>query len=363
MKITANAETLTKALALAASLDPGKHPQETLEAVTLTADDSVTIARNVLQCSISLDIPASIERAGALALPSSRLAALAAGFPAGAEITIESDGAAARVRSGRAHYKLPAVPLGDMPATLALAADVGAVAVSRADALALFAAGFCAAHDARTYLCGVYVADSDAGLVVVSTNGYSLARRILPGVTGWGAGIIVPTPAIKIIEKLLADRSIERVVLRHSKTLLSVEVPSAVFVSRLTGGAFPDYARIIPKPGASTVTVARAALLQALARIHAVGGEIGRLHWTDGEPALHLMGDGDDADTIDASTTGSGKVALAVNKLAALLDEFAGKTVRLDIADATTPALITDGDDPYFLAVLAPTAAPSRGTS
>ena len=359
MKIAANAGTLAKALTLAASLDAGKHPQAALEAVNVLAgDDTITIVRNVLECQISLTIPATIERPGALALPSARLAALAAGFPAGAEITIEADAQAAKVRSGRARYKLPAVPPGDMPAPLALAVDDAArVELTRTDALALLAVNFCAAHDAaRTYLCGVHVADSDAGLVGVSTNGYSLARRILPGVAGWGGAVIVPTPAIKIIEKLLADKSVERIILRHSATLLSVETPAAIFISRLIDGTFPDYVRIIPGASGNAATIAREALLQALARLAAVGGKTGQLHWADCEPALHLTGLGDAEDLVDGETAGTGKVVLAIDRLAALLGEFAGKTISLDVTNAVTPLRITDNDDPDFLVLLAPTA-------
>jgi DNA polymerase III subunit beta len=364
MKIAATAGTLTKALALAASLDAGKHPLAALEAVTLSAGtNAVAIARNVLECQISLTIPATIERPGVLALPSGRLAALAAGFSAASELTIEAGAQAAKVHSGRSRYRLPIIPSGDLPLALAVDAGAACVELGRSQALELFAAGFAAASDARIYMGGLFAVDSADGLVGVSTNGYSLARRILPNVTGWGAGIIVPTVAIKLIHKLVIDKSIERIALRHSKRLLSVETPAAIFITRLIDGTFPDYARIIPKPSTNTVTVAREALLQALTRIHAVGGEIGRLHWADGEPALHLMGDGDDTDIIDAETTGSGRVSLAVDKLAALLDEFTGKTINLDIVDPATPVRITDRDDLNFLAVLAPTAIPSRGAS
>jgi DNA polymerase-3 subunit beta len=356
MKIAANAGILTKALALAAGLDAGKHPLAALESVSVIAgDDTITIVRNVLEHQISLIVPATIERAGALALPSARLAALAAGFSATAELTIEDNGAAAKVRSGRSRYILPIIPSGDLPLPLAVP-DATSVELIRADALALLAVDFCAAHDARTYLCGVHIADSDAGLFGVATNGYSLARRILPGVAGWGAGIIVPTAAIKISNKLLADKSIERLTLRHSARLLAVETPAAVFISRLVDGTFPDYGRVIPAPSGNTVTVPRAALLQALARLAAVGASTVQLRWVAGEPTLCLATNGDIEDVIDAETTGNGKGALAVDKLAALIDEFAGNTISLDVTDAATPVRITDSDDPSFLAVLAPTA-------
>jgi DNA polymerase III sliding clamp (beta) subunit (PCNA family) len=214
------------------------------------------------------------------------------------------------------------------------AADVGAVAVSRADALALFAASFAAAADKCLHLCGLSVSSGPEGVIGVSTDGYRLARRTLPNITGWSTGIIVPTDAIKIINKLF-DKSVERVFLRHSAALLAVETPAAVFISRLIDSTFSDYARVIPKSSDNTATVARTALLQALARLHAVGARTVQLRWTAGEPMLHLTAN-DDTDVIDAETAGNGKVALAVDRLAALLDEFTGTTINLYITDAIT---------------------------
>ena len=354
MKIAANAGVLARALALAASLDVGKRPSAAaLEAVSVIAGDgAVTIVRNVLDHQISLTVPATIELSGAMAMPNDRLAKLVVGFPATAELTIEDDGAA-KVCSGRSRYTLPSIPAEDLPLALTVAADAARVELSRGQALALFAAGFCAAHDARTYLCGLYIADSDPGLVGVATNGYTLARRVLPDVTGWGGGVIVPTAAIKVVNKLLADRSVERVTLRHSGSLLAYEAPQAAFVSRLIDATFPDYARIIPKPAISVATVERDALVKAVARFAAIGGRTVRLSWADG--ALRLT-DGGAEDLIDAKISGDGKVVLAVDKLAALLDELTSKTVGLSVTDATTPVRFTDGDDASFLAVLAPTA-------
>jgi DNA polymerase III subunit beta len=357
MKIVANAGLLMDALALALRLHAGKNPPAALEAVNVIAgNDNATIVRNVLENQISLTVPATVERPGALALPSGRLAALAAGFPAAAEITIESDGAAAKVRGGRSHYRLPVVPPGDVPAPLAVA-DATSIALSCADALALFAAGFCAAHDARTYLRGLHITDSADGLIGVSTDGYALCRRALPGITGYGRSIIVPTAAVRVIGRLLAGKGIEHVTLQHSATLIAVETPAATFISRLIDGAFPDYARVIPKPSTNIATIDRGALLQALARLAAAGDRTApQITWTARGPALHLAS-GDDTDTIDAETTGSGKVALAIDRLAALLDEFTGKTVTIDVADAATPVRFTDPDDAGFLAILAPRAS------
>jgi DNA polymerase-3 subunit beta len=361
-KIVANAGPLAKALALAASLDPGERPSAALQAVNVTAGDgAAALTRIVSDHQITLKVPATIVRPGSLAMPSGQLPKLAAGFPAAAEITIEDDGNAARIRAGRGHYKLPVTPAGGLPAELAVATKATAVELGRADALALFAPAFCAAthDDARLYLHGVHIHDDAAGLTAVATDGYALSRRVLPGIAGWGSAITVPSAGVKIINKLIANKSVERVTLRHTKTLLAVETPAAVFVSKLIDATYPDYARTISKPSGNSAVVLRAGVLQVLERLTAVGGRLVRLSWTEGELALHLT-TADNAEALDAKVAGTGSVVLAIDRLMALLAGLTGKSVELDSTDAATPPRLTDSDDSGILALLAPTSGEPR---
>ena len=90
-----------------------------------------------------------------MAMPIDRFTALVTGFAATAQLIIEDDGAAARVRSGRSRYTRRLFRAGGLPLALTVAADAARVELSRDQALALFATGFCAARDAtRTSYAG-----------------------------------------------------------------------------------------------------------------------------------------------------------------------------------------------------------------
>ena len=82
--------------------------------------------------------------------------------------------------------------------------------------------------------------------------------------------LIVPGKALRIVAKLLANKSIERVTLRRSLTLLSIEAARFILVSKLIDQRFPDYTRLIPKPPGNTVKADRIKLLRALDRVAAV---------------------------------------------------------------------------------------------
>jgi DNA polymerase III subunit beta len=375
MKLAASARELADRLAAAALLidDPRVRKIYALEAIRLTTGDgTLTISANVLDHAVALTVPATIELAGEIAVPGKRLADLAAGFPRDATMTVSSDDSAARVVCGRSRFRLPAIPQDDLPPMLALGAETGRVELAREEALKVFERPFfaVATETTRYYLNGIFLHDLDGALVAVGTDAHRLCRVVVPGATGLSQDnrLIAPRSAVKIVVKLLADSSNERIVLRRSASLLAIEAAGFTFVSRLIDANFPDYRRVIPQPSANTATVARGELAQALGRIAAVMdpqvkavARLVGLTWQAPEPELRLVIPGwpDLADDhIVGEVTGNGRTAMRIGYLSELLDELAGERVRLDANDAHSPMLVTDPADPEMLTVQTPCAWP-----
>ena len=293
----------------------------------------------------------TVEAPGSVAVHGQRLAALVARFPGDAMVTLTAEGAAAGVACGRSRFKLPIIPLDDMPAPLAVAEETGRLELSRADAIRALDAPLVAVGNelSRYYLMGVYLHAADGALAAVATDGHQLVRCRFPGVDGFTTGLILPRAAVKIVLKLLADKAIERVTLRRSLSLCAIEGPRFVFTSKLIDGTFPDYQRVIPQPSSNAVIVDRGALLQALGRLGAVADdnlpEIVGLQWSAGESALRLcltrQADLAD-DVVDAEVSGAGRIATSLEQLSELIDGLAGERVRLDAGEPSRPLLITD---------------------
>jgi DNA polymerase-3 subunit beta len=371
MKIATAAGQLSRALAVAASLSSDNKRISNiagLEAVRLAAADELTIAADVLDFAITLTVPAVVESPGEVAVSASRLSALAAGFLPEATIEIQSDGTVCRVGSGHSRFKLPTIALDGLPAPLKLAEETGRVALAREEAATLLVRPAFAASTEKTrlYFGGVLLHDNEGALAAVATDGHRLVLTRVPGAKGLSAAdfkLIVPNAALKIIGKLLADKDVERITLRRSKTLLSVEGARFVFVSKLIDGIFPNYPKFIPKPSGNTVTVDRVELLRALDRIAAVAEDQSRyrvvgLMWSEGEPELRLCLVGSDAadDSIAAEVTGKGRTAAQIHLLAEMVDELNGKTANIDSGGAGQPILILDSDDVGALGLVLPYA-------
>jgi DNA polymerase-3 subunit beta len=381
MKITANAGEFADALALAAELSDDARIRriQSLGAIRLTGACSsfsqhcendltgVEISANVLDHALTLTVPATVDASGVLALPGERLASLAAGCPRDQQIEIDADDTSARIVCGRSRFRLPVIPQDELPASLALGAETGRVELAREEALRLFAHPlFAVATDqTRYYLNGIFLHDADGGLAAAGTDGHRLCRVIVPGAAGLSQDnrLIVPRAAVKIILKLLADKSCERIVLRRSAKLFAIEAARFAFVSKLIDAEFPAYQRLILPPTGNAVTVLRAGLAMALKRVAAVIDPSVKtmrmvgLQWAPGDPALRLCVPGHDElaeDIVDAEATGAGRVAVQIHHLRELLDEFAGERIRLDTAGGGTAILVTDLNDPDVLAVQMP---------
>ena len=368
MKIVATAQSLTGALALAASLAAVSDRRQkfpALEAITLNAggDNNVVVSANVLDFALMQTVPVEvIEATGSIAVDGQCLASLIASFPDSAKVMIASDGTTASVVCGRSRFKLPVFPTDDMPAMLTID-ELGRLEFSRADMLKMLSTPLVAVGNqpSRYYLTGIFLHAVDDALIAVATDGHRLVHVIFSNSAGPVPGLIFPRAATKIVLRLLADKRIERVTMRYSATLCAIDGPGFTFVSKLIDGVFPDYQRVIPQSSGNMVIVDRDALLRSLDRLRNVADAdklavIGGLRWS-GAPALYLclVKQPDAAnDVIDAETVGVGRVGVDIRLLAELLDSFDGERVCLDTNGASGPLLITNPSDPNYLALLMP---------
>jgi DNA polymerase III subunit beta len=253
MKLTIDAGEIGAALALAASLSNRPQVIEALKAVRIVAnDDTATISANVLDHAITLALPASVEVAGEAAVSAERLAGVTAALPAKAMVEIARDEIApiAHVRCGRSRFKFATVALDWLPSVPRLNEETGRVDLAREEVLALLRPAFAAAKgQACFHMTGLLIHDSNSNLISVSTDGRRLVSVTIPSAAGLSSDhqLNLPASAIKIINKLLADKNIERVTLRRSNALFEISTVKTSFVSKLIDAPFPDYTRVIPR--------------------------------------------------------------------------------------------------------------------
>jgi DNA polymerase III subunit beta len=249
MKITTTAGALADTLVLAASIT--EKANAALEAVHIkTVEGAARITANSLDHMLTLTVPATVQIEAEVAVSAGRLAALTAALPAKAaiEVEAEADDNITFIKSGKSRFKLAILPPNDLPSPLKLAEEIGRVDLAREELLTLLVPSFAVSTErTRYYLNGILLHDIDGGLAAVGTDSNQLCPVLIPGAVGLSQDrhLIVPSPALKIIAKLMANRNAERVTLRRSKTLFAVETNGAIFTTKLIDANYPAYERIV----------------------------------------------------------------------------------------------------------------------
>lgn len=327
MKIVATAAAIGSALSLAAAA----RQRDAL--VSITASEGITVACSDPGITIEATLTGDVKEPGSAAVSAQRLSALVAGFSADVVIAIDTTPNGLAV----GQYRLPSA---DISLVHTLTGVIGRIEIDGDDCVALLAVASAAGTDqTRFFLTGVFLHSHGDQLVSVATNGVKLLRRSVPAAEfSTSRDLIVPAKAAVALTTLIRHTMSDRITLRRSKAMLAASGNGFELTTRLIDFEFPDYNTLVPEPSANTVSVDRAEMLAALARLTAIASGdyplIG-LTWTEGGP-LHLFlprQPADGADDISAEAKGRARIALVPSQLTGMLGEFNGKHVQLDVAE------------------------------
>jgi DNA polymerase III subunit beta len=358
VKIAARAGDLARALALVAFAVPKITKVDALGAVQIVAADAVTVLAGGF-IAIEVPVSAAIIEPGQVAVAHGRLAALIAGFPATASITIDTTTTAALIVSGNSRSRLAVIPQQDLVPALALdVAEIsGGIEISGNDVLTLLEPVAAAEHmTTRFYLCGVSWQNIGDRLMATGTNGTRLIQTsISAGKFSERRDLIVPRETATILIRIIKGTRPARVRLRRSPRLLAVAADQFELVTRLIDAEFPDCDHVVPPPSSVAVTVAREELIAALSRLAAVAttdtpllalrwGKTNRLYL-----ALARQ-PGNGSDSIAADVEGSAQLAVALPLFSTVLSEIPEDRVRIENTEGDSPIRLSGGGDKFALA-------------
>jgi DNA polymerase-3 subunit beta len=357
MKITVSAHALVNTVSLAASIVSDSDARIPAYAVARLTAGAGELAIVAVTRDAALSASIEAEGEGETAVPAKQLAGLLKHF-GDTEITISATENFATVASGRSCFRLPVMPVANLPVPFAIDVENGRVEIDAKMLRDLFRRTLYAAstEKSRFYLNGIFVHDVENGLAGVATDGIALAHTIIiPVVTSLSRDrtLIVPLPAAKTILKLLND-ACGTAMLRRSERLVELTVLNTRFVTKLVDAGYPQYERLIAGKTEGTATVDRADLAEILARFAAVSDPRApgvALNWSDKE--LRLSARDGSEDFLEAEVCGAGNAVVQIAMLAEALDELRGDYVTLAAHTDGSPLRVNDPDDAGFLALIA----------
>jgi DNA polymerase III subunit beta len=344
---------------LLTSSDTTVRKNQMLSAVRITAADTmmVSFTLDILDRAIVVKAAAEVIEPGEAAVPLKALAGLITGCAPDTIVNISTTNKMAMVTAGNGRFRLPTVPIADMPMTPAIEPENEIEIETTAFVSLLRVMSAASNEQTRYYLCGILLHTLDHHLVACATDGHRLMRAAIPAAFfSRDYSCIVPLPTATVIEKLIKRTKPDTIKIKRTMTVLVFETPDIVFTTKLIDATYPDYTRVVPETAKNTVTVNSNELVAALNRLGAVAVNtdvpLVALRWQDGSNLeLSLARQPDDGvDIVEADATGTVQVAAPLAQLLYLLEQIDADTLQIS-ADGTSPIVIKPVGDDSLLAV------------
>lgn len=326
----------------------------------------LTLIGTDLENSLVLWTPADVDAEGAVALPFHVLHDVVRKLSAGPIDLFPSQQSAFQfcLRSSKAHFFLPLLPLADFPPILSDSLSHTFQIESSAFKTMMAQTRFAMSQEeARYALSGLYLHWKNNRLIMAATD----AHRLAVASVGWETLSHGPTPsfgallgrkAVSELFKMLDEPGVVTVSLSENRASFSLK--NAVFTTRLVDGTFPDYEAAVPKTPQTLAWVDRKCLQESVERVSMVAPEKNRfvrLKFKRGTLSVSAQSSehGSAVDTMDARVQGPElEISLNPKYLTDLCDSLEGVHVLFSLNNATTPVLISDPENAHAYHVLMP---------
>lgn len=327
-----------------------------------TRDDELIVTATDLE--IELESRARVQNLapGRATLPARKLYDICRGLPEGAEISLETSGDKAVMKSGRSRYSLACLKAEEFPALGELKEGQTLVLPKAALKNLIERTQFAMAQqDVRYYLNGTLFDINAKRVRAVATDGHRLALSELLADTGIHEAqqIIVPRKAILELLRLL-DNSDEPIKLRIGGGQLQADLDVIRMTSKLIDGRFPDYERVVPEKGDKRLQANRELVRRALSRTAILSNEKFRgvrLQLEDNRLVLqtHNPEHEEAEEELEVAFTGSPlEIGFNVNYLLDALGALSSDEFVMDLKNADSSGLIQALDDPSSKYVVMP---------
>lgn len=286
-------------------------------------------------------LEAATDELGGVTIPADKLSDIVRNADAGAQVTIatRADDPRVLVQSGRSRFNLPALPISDFPQFEADGlSDAWAFPAKRLADMISRVSFVRAPAEPLTALSGVHlnVRDGELHAVAAQKSGIALRREPAPEEAAISE-ILLPKftgQAIKWLSEMEGDVLVSTVPGR----LVRLQAAGATLTTKVYGGPYVDYKRVLLEAHDSTAKTDQDALALALRRVMVMGdakSKSVRLRFGEGGLVLTARnaqsGDGVDEISCDYADEAD-PFLLSADHLQATLEKLGGDVVEIGFA-------------------------------
>jgi len=368
MKLTIERSALLRALGHVQSVVERRGTIPILANIKLDAmSGRLELTATDMDVAVVETVTANVAEQGATTLPAHTFYEIARKLPDGSEVEISTDGeGSAAITAGHSRFTLSTLPVADFPA-MAEGDLAHSFVLSGAECRSLVGKTSFAmsTEETRYYLNGVYLHATEQGsdpvLRAVSTDGHRLARQevALPAGASGMPGVIIPRKTIGELSKLL-EEGIEEVKISLSENKIRFVCGSAILVSKLIDGTFPDYTRVIPEGNDQMLDIDSSVFAKAVDRVSVISSDKARgvrLSLAGGKLNLSANSaeQGFAKEELEVHYDGTDiDVGFNARYLMEVLAQIEGETASFAFSDASAPAIVRDSSIPGALYVIMP---------
>ncbi len=205
---------------------------------------------------------------------------------------------------------------------------------------------FASRDSTRLILNGLLLETRPQETRAVATDGHRLSLSAVPHSNGdEAAKITIPSQMAQLILGVAADE--DDVEIRIGENAIEASGPEYEIRGALLEGEFPDYEKVIPRKNPHTAEIGRKDLLESLQRLKLIADQTHcgvRLSFSRGELKLEIQNPNIGEATETLEIEGGDKVpeiGMNVGYLIDALETMGEDKVKVEINDASSPALVT----------------------
>lgn len=354
MKLKVKREELLRPLQVVNGVVERRQTLPILSNLLIRAETNrITVVGTDLEVEMVVEAQVADAEPGEATLPARKLLDICRTLPDEADMTLETDGEQATVRSGRSRFRLSTLPVGDFP-SLEDMAVLREIQVSEGELKRLIERTHfaMAQQDVRYYLNGLMLEIRDGGLRAVATDGHRLALSQCEAEVTEGElqQVIVPRKGITELLRLLEEGE-QKVKLEIGANHLRVRAHDTSLTTKLIDGRFPDYERVLPQQTDKRVVADKGLVRDALTRTSILSNEKFRgVRFTLGEGVLktqaHNPEQEEAEEEIEVRYEGEPlEIGFNASYVLDALNAVSGEEVRLELSDPNSSCLITPNDE------------------
>ncbi|HOW66516.1 MAG TPA: DNA polymerase III subunit beta [Candidatus Paceibacterota bacterium] len=273
MKLTIAKEQIINGLQAVQNIVGTRSTLPALSNVLLRAGDSaLDLTATDLDVTISARVEAGVQDAGVTTVPVKRLFGIVRELPV-QEIEIESDDRHGLiVRAGGCYYRIHGLAPEEFPPLPQIAEDKRILLPQSKVKSMLRKTSYAISNDeARYVLNGIFFSIKEHKVTMVATDGrrLALAEEDVDVPINSQSEFIVPTKAINELSRLLQSTGDVEIRCGSNQVAFQLQMDqknSAVLVTKLIEGNYPNFRQVIPAESKERITLVREELLQSLKR-------------------------------------------------------------------------------------------------